>query len=222
MIAPPRLPVSTLPERAPATNRADAEQHGDDRGGLRVGELLAKLGQMSADDMASFVGEDADELIGRFRFHQRAGVDEDVVRIHHESVERSVVDDDDMDVLVGETGDAQNRLRVIAQELFDLGIANDRDAGIGSGLRPHRDAPQRNRGSSGERDGARSWPRPPWLARRSGNDHLGQSPIPRFGTQAMDGAGRGQRKAGAFAAAKRAPRNPANTAARRRGTAVQA
>ena len=88
-------------------------------------------------------------------FHQRAGIDEDVVRVHDESVERPVVDDHDMNVLVAETGNAQNGRRVFAQELLDLGVANHRDAGAGSGLRPQRGAGQRHPGNDGKRDGAR-------------------------------------------------------------------
>ena len=194
--------------------RADAEQHGDDRGGLRVGEFLAHLGQMPADDVSGFVGKDADDLVGRLRFHQRAGIDEDVMRVHHEGVERSVVDDDNVDVLVAKPGDLENGLRVIAQQLLDLGVANDRDAGVRRRSAPvPGGSPNANAAAVAKRHSARSWPRPPRLARRLCSDHLGQRLIPRSGTQAMDGAGRGQHKAGAFAAAKQAPRNRANTAA---------
>ena len=35
----------------------------------------------------------------------------------------------DLDVLLREAGGAQNRLRVVAQQLLDLGIANERNAG---------------------------------------------------------------------------------------------
>ena len=65
-------------------------------------------------------------------------VDEDTVRVHDEGVERFVVDDDDLHVLLAKPGDAQNRRGVVAQQLLDLGIANHRDAGGGAGLRPRR------------------------------------------------------------------------------------
>ena len=120
--------------------RAGAEQHADDHRGLHIRQLLAHLGEMSADDVAALVGEHADELIGRRRLHQRAGIHEDAVRIHDERVEIGIVDDDDLDVLRGESGGLENRRRVVAQQLFDLGVANHRDAGIGPGLRPRRHA----------------------------------------------------------------------------------
>ena len=40
----------------------------------------------------------------------------------------AVVDDDDVDVLLRETGGAQDRLRVVAQQLLDLGVADQRNA----------------------------------------------------------------------------------------------
>ena len=70
------LPMSRLlPELLDARRHdgADAEQHGDDRGGLRVGKLLAHLRQVAADDVSGLVREDADNLIGRGRLLQRAG-----------------------------------------------------------------------------------------------------------------------------------------------------
>ena len=88
---------------------ADAEQHRDDRGGLRIGELLAHLRQVPADDVAGLVREHADQLIGCRRLHQRAGIDEDVVRIHDEGVERLVVDDDDLDALIAQARDLEDR-----------------------------------------------------------------------------------------------------------------
>ena len=80
---------------------AGAEQHADDHRGLHIRQFLAHLGKMSADDVAAFVGEHADELVGRRRLHQRAGIHEDAVRIHDERVELGVIDDDDLDVLRG-------------------------------------------------------------------------------------------------------------------------
>jgi len=53
----------------PRRHRADAEQHGDDRRGLRIGELLAHLGQIPVDDVAGLVREHADQLIGRRALH---------------------------------------------------------------------------------------------------------------------------------------------------------
>ena len=52
-----------------------------------------------------------------------------------EGVERAVVDDDDLDVLLGEPGRLQDRLRVVAQQLLDLGVADDRQAASALRLR---------------------------------------------------------------------------------------
>ena len=126
----PRAGLPTSPPlRAAATMRADAEQHGDDRRGLRLRELLAQPRQMAAGDVAGLVREHADDLVRRLGVDQRAGVDEDAPAVHHEGVERAVVDDDDLDVLLREAGGAQDRLRVVAQQLLDLGVADDRQPG---------------------------------------------------------------------------------------------
>ena len=68
-------------------DRADAEQHADDHRGLHIRQFLAHFRQVAADDVAAFVGEHADHLIGRGRLHQRAGIYENAVRIHDECVE---------------------------------------------------------------------------------------------------------------------------------------
>ena len=75
-------------------------------GGLRIGELLAQLRQMAAGDMAGLVREHADDLVRRLGIDQRAGIDEDVAAVDDEGVEGAVVDDDDVDVLLGEAGGA--------------------------------------------------------------------------------------------------------------------
>ncbi len=72
------------------------------------------------------MGKHADHLVRRIRIHQRAGIDEDAAAVGDEGVEGPVVDDDDLNVLLGEPGGLQKRLRVFAQQLLDLGIADDR------------------------------------------------------------------------------------------------
>ena len=106
---------------------ADAEQHGDDRGGLRRGELFAQPCQMPTGDVAGLVREHADHLVRRLGVHQRAGIDEDAAAVHDEGVEGLLVDDGDADVLLREAGGAQDRLRVVAQQLLGLGVADDRN-----------------------------------------------------------------------------------------------
>ena len=127
-------------------SRAEAEQHGEDRDGLRVGKLGPEFAEMAAGDVAGLVRQHADELVWRRRFQQGAGIDEDAVPVHHEGVERAIIDDDDADILLGEPGHAQDRLRVVAQQLLDLRIADDRE----SATRLRRNG----RGHARQRDGA--------------------------------------------------------------------
>ena len=124
-------------------HRADTEQHRDDRLRLRHRELLAELRQMAAGDMAGLVGEHADDLVRRLGVHQRAGVHEDAAAVHDEGVERLVVDQRDLDVLLRETCGVQDRLRVVAHQLLDLGVADQRNAArqarrLGGNRRRHR------------------------------------------------------------------------------------
>jgi len=94
---PPVLLRPAMPQR-----RRKAEDHGDDRGHLRLRELLTQPRQMPAGNMAGFVRQYADDFIGHLRVDQRAGVDEDALGVDHESVERAIVDDGDLDVLLRE------------------------------------------------------------------------------------------------------------------------
>ncbi len=92
---------------------------------------------------------------GVAEFEQGAGIDEDAVPVHHEGVERAIIDDDDADILLGEPGRAQDRLRVVAQHLLDLRIADDREAarlrGDGRGHAGQRDRAGRHRGDRAKR-----------------------------------------------------------------------
>ena len=109
-------------------HRADAEQHGDDRLRLRHRELLAELRQVAAGNMTGLVRQHADDLVRRLGVHQRAGVHEDAAAVHDEGVERLVVDQRDLDVLLREPRDLQDRLRVVPHQLLDLGVADQRNA----------------------------------------------------------------------------------------------
>ena len=81
---------------------------------------------MTAGDVAGFVREHADHLVRRVRLHQRAGIDEDAPAVGDERVEGALVDDHDLDVLLRQAGRLQDRLGVFAQQLLDLGVADDR------------------------------------------------------------------------------------------------
>ena len=54
---------------------------------------------MAAGDMAAFVRDHADDLIGSLCIHQGAGMDKGTVPIDDEGVEGAVVDDVDVDGL---------------------------------------------------------------------------------------------------------------------------
>ena len=73
-----------------------------------------------------FVGDHADHFVGRLRLHERAGVDEDVAPVEHEGVERLVLHDADLDAARAETRRAEDRLRVVGEQVLDLGVADQR------------------------------------------------------------------------------------------------
>ncbi len=106
---------------------ADAEYHGDDGSGLEIGKLGPQLLQVAARDVAGLVGHHTDDLVRCFGLHQGARIDEDALGVDHEGVEGAVIDYDDADIALAKAGDAQDRLRIVAQKLFDLGIADDRE-----------------------------------------------------------------------------------------------
>ena len=112
--------------------RAHSQQQSNDRLGGGGGELLAQPHQMPASDMAGLVGEHADDLVRGLGLHQRAGIDEDAAPVGDKGIEGAVVDDDDLDILLGQASGLQDRLHVFAQQLLDFGIANDRRA-LGTG-----------------------------------------------------------------------------------------
>ena len=95
--------------------------------GLRLGQLLAHLGDRWPP--AIWPVSCASTPMIWFGVSARISapaVDEDAPAVGDKGVERAVVDDDDLDVLLCEAGGAQDRLRVVAQQLLDLGVADDR------------------------------------------------------------------------------------------------
>jgi len=149
-------------------HRADAEDHGDDRLRRCRRQLLAQARQVPAGNVTALVRQHADDLVRRVRFHQRAGIDEDAVAVGDESVERAVVDDDGLHVLLGEAGCLEERLRVLLEQLLDLGVADDRPGP----LRTRRRACAGERGCGHERDGTRRWRRRPRPDRSLGSGHV--------------------------------------------------
>ena len=135
LLAPPREPATSAP--APSSMAMIIWV-------CASASSLAQLGEMAAGEMAGFVREHADDLVRRLRLHHRAVIDEDAAAIGDEGVERAVVDDDHLDVLLFHSGGAQDRSRVVAQQLLRLGIAQDRRALVLLG-RGHASAPWRAR-----------------------------------------------------------------------------
>ena len=71
-----------------------------------------------------FVGDDADDLVRRLGVDQRAGVDEHAPPVGDERVEAAVAQDDDLDRAPAEAGGCKDWRRIIAQQVLDLGVAN--------------------------------------------------------------------------------------------------
>ncbi len=164
---------------------ANSEDHGDDRRRLRLCKLLAQPRQVSAGDVTGFVREHADHLVWNLCVNQRSGVDEDSLGIDHEGVERAVVDDGDLNVLLREAGGAQDGLRVVAQQLFDLGVADDGKSGRQAlrARRCRRDGHRRrnrDRECRQQRKRMRGWRPPPHPDSASAVDHVRSKPRAQF------------------------------------------
>ena len=98
--------------------------------------------------MAGLVREHADDLVRRLRLHHRAVIDEDAAAVGNESVEDAFVDDHHLDVLLLHAGGAQDRPRVVAQQLLRLGVAQHRGALV-LGRRERRRHDKRGRRGEG-------------------------------------------------------------------------
>ena len=125
---------------AARNHEADAEDLREQGARLILGDARAQGGHVAAGDVARFVGDHADHLVGRLRLHQRAGVDEDVAPVEHEGVEGIVLHDADLDAPGAQTGRAEDRLRVVGEQVLDLGVADQRQPlrGGGHGSAQHR------------------------------------------------------------------------------------
>ena len=80
---------------------------------------------MAAGDVAGFVRDHPDDLVWRIGDHQRARMHEHVVAVDDEGVEVLVVDKVDADVLGAEPGGAEDWLRVLPDQCFGFGIADE-------------------------------------------------------------------------------------------------
>ena len=93
-----------------------------------AGRVFHASAQMSAGQMAGFVRKHADHFVRRLGVEQCAGIDENVAAVHHKGIEGAVVEHDDLDVLLRKTGGLEDRRCVIAHQLLDLGVADQRQA----------------------------------------------------------------------------------------------
>ena len=79
---------------------------------------------MAARDVTGFVRDHADQLVGRFRQEDRARVDEHISAIDDEGVKARIVDQMHLDVIARHARRAENRHRVVGDQRFGLGIAD--------------------------------------------------------------------------------------------------
>ena len=143
----------------------------------RIEAALPQPRQVPAGDVTGFVREHADHLVWNLGVNQRSGVDEDSLGIDHKGVERAVVDDGDLNVLLREAGGAQDGLRVVAQQLFDLGVADHGKSGRQAlrARRCRRDGHcrrNRDRECRQQRKRMRGWRPPPHPDSASAVDHV--------------------------------------------------
>ena len=90
-------PAGADARRGAAGQRAGADERLEDLKRAERFHLLLRARQMAARDVAGLVRQDTDQLIGPFRAQQQAGVDEDALAAGDESVERAVLNDEDLD-----------------------------------------------------------------------------------------------------------------------------
>ncbi len=107
-------------------HRTGPEQHGDDHLGLRPRQLLAKLGEVAAGQMAGFMRQHPDDLVRGLGLHHRAVIHENAAAVRDEGVKNALVEDHNLDVLLFQARGAKDRPCVVAQQLLGFGIADDR------------------------------------------------------------------------------------------------
>ncbi len=146
--------VGTVEQAAGGVGRSghggeDAQAHGQKIGGQ--GRLVGALARgVAAGDVAGFVGDDPQHLVGVLGRLEEAGVQEDRLPAHDEGVDLLVADQDDMDVVGVEPGRAPHRLALLVDPVLDLGVADDRDAGaLGRGHAGRQEAGQEGKGGHG-------------------------------------------------------------------------
>ncbi len=133
-------------------NRCRAEDEADDRRGAGVAQGVLGAGQMTAGDMAGFVGDHADQLIGRLDPEQEAGEQEDPLAAGDEGIQLVVVDQVDPDRARVQPGGPEHWRRVQTNGMFDLRVPDDRET---APLGPDRGrAPEDQRNSYEKKENA--------------------------------------------------------------------
>src|SRR5262245_12772535 len=93
---------------------------------------------MTAGDMAALMRDHADDLIGCLRIHYGTGMNEHVVPVDDKGIESAVIDDVNVDRLAAQSGGVEDRLDIVLDKPFGLGIA-DHASGVGGGRADERD-----------------------------------------------------------------------------------
>ena len=107
--------------------------------GLVAGNARAQGCHVAAGDVARLMGDDADELVWRFRLQDGARVDVDIAAVDDESVESVVAHDTHRDARRAEARGLENGARIVVEQVFDLGVADQWQALRRSLDRGHHD-----------------------------------------------------------------------------------
>ena len=117
---------------------AYAKYGSDDCQGLGRFQLLAQPFLMTSGDVAGFVCQYADDLVGRISGHKCPGVNKNATA-NHKGVEIGIVDQNDLDVRFSQTGCLQNGSGIFSDQRFYLGIPDDRHLSLCRRVRDHRE-----------------------------------------------------------------------------------
>ena len=107
---------------------AHADEGGDHGSGAGMGDRLADAGEIAMGEVAGLVRDDADQLVGRLGIDDRAGGHEHIGRGRDEGVEVVVRDKKDLHAADADARGLEDRLGIVLDEGFGLGVAGDVDA----------------------------------------------------------------------------------------------
>ena len=80
---------------------------------------------MAAGDVAAFVGDDADQLLGVVALHQQAGMDKEILAARDEGVDRILFDQDDVDRFGFDAGRLEDWPSVTSDDMLNFGVADE-------------------------------------------------------------------------------------------------